>query len=241
MMTTYILGAIALVLIGSVTVSGIVYARQQDLQKRKQMVRKLIAEADEAIAFQSLLLKIDERFDILIKLQNIVVAALKKAQKITPADKMIQHNLSTQAARLDEFNHNKREQPVVCWSTSDAELVHYQTRISQLSKLLDIYRNRGDLSIAEHQAMQTQLKELQFKFTHNSLLYQADTFAEQNNITSYQLYIKQAIQTIRKSDMADDEKNTRIKELSERINSVKETGRTEQLPPFIKINSSNAA
>ncbi len=241
MMTSYILGTIALVLIGSVTVSGIVYVRQQELQKRKQMVRKLIVEADEAIAFQRLLLKIDKSFDILVTLQNIVVDALKKAQKITPADKMIQHNLSTQAARLAGFNQKKREQPPVCWSTSDAELVHYQTQISQLAKQLDIYRNRGDLSIALHQEMQTHLQKLQFDFTLNSLLYQADTFAEQNNITSYQLYIKQAIQTIRKSGMSDVEKNARIKELSERINTVKETGRTAQLTPFIKTNSSDAA
>lgn len=234
MPSVFTLGMITLIIIGSFVVSGYSYARQQALKKRKQMVRKLQLQADEALAFQSLLLRIDASYDLLVPLQSIVVGALSMALKITPDDTMLSHNLKIQHGRLSEYKNNKRDNAVFCWSNSDAELAQAQAYLSQLHKQLDLYRNRGDLSIAQHQQLQNHLKKLQLDLATNTYLYQADNYAEQNNMASYQLYIKQAIQVIKKSGIDGDQKNARIKVLSEFINDVKRTGKVNHLNNFIK-------
>lgn len=234
MPSTFTLGMITLIIIGSFVISGYSYARQQALKKRKQMVRKLQLQADEALAFQALLLRIDSSYDLLIPLQSIVVNALSMAQRITPDDSMIAHNLKVQTGRLADYKSNKRDNSVFCWSASDAELAQAQSSLSQIHKQLDLYRNRGDLSIAQHQNLQSHLKKLQLDLAANTYLYQADNYAEQDNMASYQLYIKQAIQVIKKADIDGDKKNVRIRELSELINEVKRTGKVNHLTNFIK-------
>lgn len=234
MPSTFTLGMIALIIIGSFVISGYSYSRQQALKKRKQMVRKLQLQADEALAFQALLLRIDASYDLLVPLQSIVVGALSMAQKITPDDTMLAHNLKVQNARLAEYKKNKRDNAIFCWSRSDAELAQAQTQLGQIFKQLDLYRNRGDLSIAQHQKLHSHLKKLQLDLATNTYLYQADNCAEQGNMASYQLYLKQAIQVIKKTEMDDEQKNARIRELSECINEVKRTGKMNHLTNFIK-------
>lgn len=234
MPTTFTIGMLALVVIGSFVISGYSYARQQALKKRKQAVRKLQLTADEALNFQSLLLKIDPSYVLLIKLQTLAVDALSKAKEIIPDDSLVAHNLKVQQNRLKDYKDNRRENPITCWSVSDAELAQGQAMLGQLNKLLDLFRNRGDLSVNQHQHLHQHLKKLQLDFTANSYLYQADHFAEQGNLASYQLYMKQAIQVIKKSDLNDEEKNKRIKTLTDRINEVKSTGKLNQLTNLVK-------
>jgi hypothetical protein len=234
MPSTFTLGMITLVIIGSFIISGFSYARQQALQKRRQIVRKLQLQADEALAYQSLLLRIDADYELLTVLQGIVVNALKKALAVSPDDNLLKQNLQAQQARLTEYNAHKRTNEIYCWGHSDAELSQGQMQLAQLSKQLDLFRNRGELSIAQHQNLQQHLKQLQLDFAVNSYLYQADIYAEQNNLASYQAYIRQAMQIIKKSDTEAEQKNNRIKALSERINEAKNTGRIQQLSPLIK-------
>ena len=234
MPSTFTLGMITLIIIGSFVVSGYSYVRQQALKKRKQMVRKLQLQADEALAFQELLLRIDASYDLLVPLQSIVVNALTMARKVSPDETLLTHNLKVQSGRLADYKNGKRDNAVLCWCGSDAELAQAQTQLGLIHKQLDLYRNRGDLSIAQHQHLQSHLRKLQLDLAANTYLYQADNYAEQDNMTSYQLYIKQAIQVIKKSDTPSDQKNIRIKELSECINEAKRTGKVNHKSNFIK-------
>jgi len=234
MPTTFIIAIIAFILIASFIISGVSYSRQQTLKKRKQMVKHFHQQADEALSYISLLLRVDQEYDLIIQLQNLVVNALTSAYKLNSEDKMIINNLSTQKIKLNEYLGNQRPNQICCWFTSASELTATQTQLAQLNKLLDIYRNKGDLSFSKHQEFQSHILTIQQDLTINSYLYQADLFAEQNNITSYQLYIKQAIQVIKKSISETSHKNQRIKELSDRIQEVKRTGKIGEVKNFIK-------
>lgn len=198
------------------------------------MVKRFQQQADEALTYVSLLLKIDQSFELIIQLQQLVVNALASALRINPDDPMIQANLVTQKNKLAEYKSGQRLNKVACWVTSDAELTTTTTQLGHLNRLLDLYRNKGDLSFAKHQEIQSHVQLIQQTLSINTYLYQADLLGEQNNITSYQLYIKQAIQVIKKSNMDTDEKNKRIKELSDRIQEVKRTGKVGDLENFIK-------
>ena len=240
MPTTFTIGMLTLLVIGSFVISGYSYARQQALKQRRETVRKLQLQADEALNFQTLLLKIDPSYELLTKLQTLAVDALRKALEITPDDSLLAHNLKAQRQRLSDYQNHKRESQIKCWCISDAELAQGQSQLAQLDKLLDLFRNRGDLTIAQHQLLHRHLQKLQVDFTANSYLYQADHFAEQGNLASYQLYIKQAIQIIKKSYLDEDEKNNSIKILTERLNEVKSTGKLNQLSNLIKPENSNS-
>jgi hypothetical protein len=234
MPTTYIIASIAIIILASFIISAISYSKQQALKKRKQMLKRYHQQADEALSFISLLLRIDEEYDLIIQLQNLVVNALSNAFKLNSEDQMIVNNLSTQKTKLNEYKDQHRSNELCCWFTSNSELSATQSQLAQLNKLLDLYRNKGDLSFSKHQDLQSHIHKLQHELTINSYLYQADICAEQNNITSYQLNIKQAIQVIKKSTTDSNQKNQNIKELSERIQEVKRTGKTSDFKNFIK-------
>jgi nitrogen regulatory protein PII len=198
------------------------------------MVKRYQQQADEALSYISLLLRIDKEYDLIFQLQGLVVNALTSALRINPEDKMVQTNLNTQKTKLNEYKQKQRNNDIVCWVSSDAELTSTQSQLAQVNKLLDLYRNKGDLSFAKHQELQAHVHELQQNLSTNTYLYQADLYGEQNNITSYQLYIKQAIQVIKKSNIDTNLKNKKIKELSDRIQDVKSTGRIGDFKNFIK-------
>tara|TARA_R110002072_G_scaffold24747_3_gene83692 strand:- start:31440 stop:32222 length:783 start_codon:yes stop_codon:yes gene_type:complete len=231
---TFIIALIAALIIGSFIVSAISYSRQQALKKKKQMVKRYQQQADEALSYISVLLQIDEQYGLITQLQILVINALSSAARLNPDDRQLQSHLSTQNNKLNEYKGEQRPNEVYCWARSDSELASIQSQLSQLSKLFDLFRNKGDLNPAKHQELQVQVQKLQHELSTNTYLYQADCFAEQNNITPYQLYIKQAIQVIKKSNISTKFKNERIKELSDRIQEVKRTGKTSNLKNFIK-------
>tara|TARA_R110001592_G_scaffold282102_2_gene549756 strand:- start:1080 stop:1841 length:762 start_codon:yes stop_codon:yes gene_type:complete len=234
MSSTFIIAIITIILIASFIISAVSYSRQQALKKRNQLVKRYHQQADEALSHISLLLCIDQDYDLIIQLQNLVVNALSSAAKLNFEDQMTTNNLSTQKLKLNEYKSKQRSNQVCCWLTSDTKLTATQTQLGQLKKLIDLYRNKGDLSLPKHQDLQNHIQKLQQEVSTNTYLYQADLCAEQNNITSYQLNIKQAIQVIKKSMIETSQKNQRIKELSDRIQEVKRTGKTSDFKNFIK-------
>ena len=234
MPSTIIIAVIAVLIIGSFVFSGISYSRQQALKKRKYLVKQFQQQADEAQSHISLLLRIDKDYDLIFKLQSLVVNALSSAFALNSENPVLKNNLSTQKMKLNDYKENQRNNDITCWVTSDNELSSTQTQLSQINKLLDLYRNRGALNPSAHQELQSHVQTLLQTLSTNTYLYQADIYAEQNNITSYQLYIKQAIQVIKKSTIETNQKNQKIKELSDRIHEIKRTGKVSGLKNFIK-------
>tara|TARA_R110002167_G_scaffold81044_15_gene222197 strand:+ start:335 stop:1090 length:756 start_codon:yes stop_codon:yes gene_type:complete len=234
MSSTAIIATIATFLIGSFILSAISYTKQQNLKKRKLILKRLQQQADETLSAIPLLLKVDSEYDLILQLQTLTVSALSKALSLNPADKIIQGNLNIQKGKQSEFKQLKRSNEVTCWLTSDTELASTQSQLAYIEKLLDLYQNNGSLNATKNQELKHHLNVLRHNISINTYLYQADTSGEQNNITSYQLYIKRAMQAIKKSPTDHVQKNQKIKELSERIQEVKRTGRTSGLVNFIK-------
>ena len=151
MPSTFIIALIAALIIGSFIVSAISYSRQQALKKKNQMVKRYQQQADEALSYIGLLLRLDKNYDLVTQLQILVVNALTSALRLTPENKQLKNHLNTQHIKLTEFKSKQRPYEVNCWVTSDSELASLQSQISQLNKLLDLYRNKGDLNFTKHQ------------------------------------------------------------------------------------------
>lgn len=204
------------------------------------MLNNLKQQADEVLSATSLLLIVDKDYDLILQLQALAVNTLSQALNLNPDDKEIQASLNTQKLNLNEYRQLQRQNEITYWLTSDAELTSTQSQLASIDKLLDLYRNKGDLSESKHHELKHHLNSLRQQLSENTYLYQADVFGEQNNITSYQLYIKQAIQAIKKSNMEGKQKIQKIKQLSERIQEVRKTGKANAFTNLIKPSESTA-
>jgi len=231
---TLIISVISLIIFLSMIFSGISYTRQQAMKKRKAQINKFRQQSDEVLTHIDLLQKIDEKYELLCTLQTVSVNNLTAATRLAPNDELLTHNLQTQKNLFQLFKSEKRNYEVTCYTTGDNELNQSLGQLGQLGKLLDIYKNKNNLSFSKHQELQNHLQTLNVNLTINSHLYQADCFAEKGNPTMYQMHIKQALEVLKKSTIEPKRKNKGIKQLSERYNEVKRTNKIEAAHKFIK-------
>lgn len=227
MNSTLIISLIAATIVISMVASGISYSRQQAMKKRQLRISKLRQQADELLSYTSLLLKVDERFDLIVQLQSLAVSCLQGAKQIAPEDPLICNHLQAQEIKLQTFKNGERDNEVSCYVSSDTELSQAQAQLGQISKLIDIYRNKGLISSANGQALQNQLQTIKVELNINSNLYQADCFAEEGDMTMYQMHIKQALDLLKKTNIDSDTKNDRIRQLSALLSEAKRTNRVE--------------
>lgn len=232
--STFVISLIAGIIVISLVASGISYSRQQAMKRRKAQIAKLRAQADEALTYISLLLKIDEQYGLIIQLQSIAVASLTRAFQLAPDDPLITNNLKIQKERLDVYKAGTRQNKVMCYMINDGELAQAQSQLGQVAKLLDIFRNKGLLSSASCSEYQLHIQTLKVELNINSNLYQADSFAEEGDITMYTMHLKQAIEQLKKSNIDNKVKNQRIRELTELLNEVKRTNRVIEGQSLIK-------
>jgi hypothetical protein len=240
MTSTLVISLIALTVFISLVASGISYSRQQAMKKRKLQIAKLRQQADELLSYISLLLKIDESYELLVVIESLAVSALKSAYQLAPDDQLILTNLRTQEGKLLGFQSGRRDNKVTCYVVSDIELSQAQSQLGQISKLLDIYRNKGSLTAAKCQEMQIHLQTLKVELNINSNLYQADNFAESGDMTMYQMHIKQALDILKKANLDIDTKNARIRDLSALLAEAKRTNRVVGDKNFIKPESKDS-
>jgi predicted S18 family serine protease len=225
MNSTLIISLIAATIVISMVASGISYSRQQAMKKRQLRITKLRQQADELLSYTSLLLKIDKQYDLIIQLQSLAVSCLQGAKQIAPDDPLINNHLQAQEIKLHSFKSCERDNKITCYVSSDTELSQAQSQLGQISKLIDIYRNKGLLPSAKSQELQAQLQMIKVELNINSNLYQADCFAEEGDMTMYQMHIKQALDLLKKTNIDGANKNDRIRQLSTLLNEAKRTNR----------------
>ncbi len=238
MNSTLVISLIASIIVLSLVASGVSYSRQQAMKKRKRRITMLRQQADELLSYTSLLLKIDESYELITQIQSLAVNSLNAAHQLAPDDPLILSHLNIQETKLLDIKGGQRGNSVACYVTSDIELTQAQSQIGQISKLLDIYRNKGALTAAKCQELQIHLQTLKVELNINSNLYQADSFAEEGDMTMYQMHIKQALDLLKKASIDNDKKNARIRELSTLLTEAKRTNRVAGEGNLIKPKQS---
>jgi len=225
MSSSVIIAIISALIVLSMLVSGISYSRQQAMARRQKKISKYRQQSDEVISHITLLLKVDPHFSLITQLQSLAVSALQSAHNLALQDQTIMDNLHIQKQRLEEFKCGQRENEAQDFLETENELNQSQLQLSQITKLIDIYRNRGELSIEKSQAFGTHLKKLRLGLTVNSHLHQAQCCGDNNDISMAQMHIKQAREVIKSSFLEQDEKTNRIKILTNLLNEVKKTNK----------------
>jgi len=237
-----IITIITVFIILSMIVSGISYSRQQAMAKLQKKISQYRQQVDEVLEHIALLLRVDPDYQLMTQLQTLVVRTLQSANNLSPQDQIISDNLSIQKQRLIEFKANKRDIQVIEFLETETELNQLKLQIGQISKQLNIYRNRGELSIDKINTFNAHLNKLKLELTINSHMNQARKCGERNDIAMYQMHIKQAREVVKKSTIEESEKNRRIKELTDILNEVKKTNQVvvddpEKPAPEIKTEN----
>lgn len=223
--STVIISAFAGLIIISIMISAISYSRQQALAKRKKLFKKHQSQATEILSVVHMLANIDEKYDLLLLLQKQVVAELLSAVDLFPDESNMNSLLQSETARLAMFKEKKRDEEVRDYCTSDTELNQTRTQLGVANKIIDIFFNRHDISKAKKEELQTHIKHLTLNVEVNSNLHQANKYVEQNDVVMFQIYVKQAMKVLKKTSIEFDNKNARIKQLSDTLKESKSTNK----------------
>jgi hypothetical protein len=234
MTITLAISVITAIIIISMIASAISYSRQQSMKRKRLKISQYRQQADEVLSYLSLLLKIDSQYELITHLQSLAVNSLKKAYQLAPEDPLIKNHLQIQQSRLQSYKDGQRDNTIARYVTSDTELTQSQSQIGQISKLIDIYRNKGQLTTGKAQELQAHLQTVKVDLNINSNLYQADTFAEEGDITMYQMHVKQALEILKKTPVENKAKNARIRQLSELLKEAKRTNKIAGNKSLIK-------
>ncbi len=224
-MSTVIFAGIVILIIASIVISAVTYSRQQAYKAKQKKLSQLKSRSDEVLGHLRLLLQVDDQYDIIVSLQQQLVRFLKAAYALEPADQLISKNLATQTQNLALYKEGRRANPIECFMSSDSELNNAQLQLGQVSKYLDICRNRNWITVREHDAMNKRLQRLKLDLLLNTHVYQAEKCGQSGDMVMYQLHLKQARDALSKSKSEYPDKNARVKELSDMLNYSKRTNK----------------
>lgn len=206
-------------------VSGMSYSRLQAMEKIQKKTSSYRQQVDEILEHIALLLKIDPEYQLITQLQTLALNMLQLANNLSPQNIIISDNLRIQRQKLKYFKENTRDNQIIEFLESETELNQIKSQLGRIGKILDIYCNKGELSMDKSTTFHAHLKKINLELTINSHMNQAKKCGEENNVSMYKMHITQAREVIKKSALEENDKNRRIKELTAILNNVKRTNK----------------
>lgn len=230
MSITVISSLIILVILTALIVSSISYHRQKTIAQQRKDIARLKKTAAELIPYRDFIAMADPEYELLCLLQKQIVVALAGVLEIVPSDEEIRAQVASENKTLKQYLEGIRQGAINQIMTSEDELKVAKQTLARLSKHLDISRNAGTLSAAQHQRLLRRTQALSALIEVASHEHQAQQCADKGDIVLYQTHLKQARDALKKSPVEDEEKNARIKALTETLNEVKRTNQIVALP-----------
>jgi hypothetical protein len=223
MSANMIIALVLAILIASLAISAITYVRQQTLAKRQAKVRHFKQQADELLAARTLLLSIEPDYELIIVLQKRMIHFITQACELMPLDPALQATLKKQQLSLIQFERQSRDNPVAPYLLNDGELNQALYLLTQLPKTLDLLTRQAVLSAADSERLQGRLRNLRLNLEVNSCLAQANEYARKNDLVMYQVRVKQARETLKKTSVPIGDREARMQLLSDALSKVKES------------------
>lgn len=240
MSISLIAGVIILLVICSLIVSSISYSRQKAIAQRRKEIARYKQTIEELSEYRNFLLKVDPDYDILTLLQKQLLHAVEQILDRVPDDQQMQRRTDVENALLQQIMQQQRNKPLAQVMESDEELSQAKKNLSSIAKHLDLSRNSGTLSPASHQNFTVHIKNIGLLIDVESHQHQAQLFAEQGDVVLYLTHLKQARDALRKAPIESEEKNHRIRQLTEVLNETKRTNKITPLPPRDSADSEDS-
>jgi len=226
-MTAFII-VLAVLMIASLVISGVVYTRQQALAQRESQTKHLKQNFQETEHIFNFIMKVDDQPDIAIALHNQLLDLAHQLLKINKKSEEFQSlfgRLKAQAAELKEGTLKPRGEQTVA---NDTMLQKNSTLLNATGQRLSRLKVRGLLPVAQYEEHLSHLKKLVFTIEYDSHMAMADKQIEDNNIVKAIDHLKHARDTLKKTRADIEDKNGKIKTLSDQIQCLLREGQLAQ-------------
>ncbi|TNC80655.1 MAG: hypothetical protein C9356_13130 [Oleiphilus sp.] len=232
MSITLISSIIIFIILAALIVSSISYNRQKAIAQQRKEIARHKKQAAEILPLRDFIATVDPEYELLMVLQKQLVLAMENVLEIVPMDAQTRALASSENQRLKQFKEGKRQTEIDQVMTTEEDLKISKQTLARISKHLDISRNAGHLSASVHQRLHRHTLALSLLIEVASHEHQAAQCADKGDIVLYQTHLKQAREALKKAPIDEEEKNTRIRVLTETLNEIKRTNRIVALPEY---------
>ncbi|PIE44335.1 MAG: hypothetical protein CSA50_01030 [Gammaproteobacteria bacterium] len=220
------------VFVASVCLSTIAYKKQQRIRYTNNQIRQIRRKIDELSEIKSTLLKTDDEYDILLFLQQKILAYLSRIHALKPNATEINEEINKEAYHLDNYKNGIRKNEIQKAVENDSEIKSTNIRLSALIRLLLATEKMGSISKGKCADLIYHTQKLKLDIEVESHLKQSESYLANDDRVTAQTHLKQAKKALRSSPVEYPEKTQQIKEISARIKAI-----TSQILVNANVNS----
>ena len=216
-MTTLVVVLFGIMLI-SVAVSAVLYARQQAAQHKAAKIKALLQRCQEYESARSLILRIDDRPDISIAMTGAVIELHKElvslglSASMPKLEEMKQQLMALKEGRLTPLNARVMQ--------NDRQMNTSLEGLRTLGNKLMRLKLRGDLSTEIYQRQVDHLEYLKMNLQVRSHEHFAEQFLQEDKRREAVAHLKKAREVYKRSNLAAETKNEAVRRLSDQIKAA---------------------
>jgi len=225
MSISFIAGAIVITIVCAFIISSLSYQRQKAIAQKRKEIKHYKSVAMEISGYRDFIEMTDHEFDLLSVLQKQIVVALENVLERVPSDEHILRASQNENARLKQFRDQQRHQEVSLIMRSDDDLKSSKQQLAKIAKHLEVCRNAGSLPDAICMQLKRHITHLGHEIDFESHYFQAQQCAIQGDVVLYQTHLKQSRDALKKTNLEQDIKNGKLKDISDKLSEVKRTNK----------------
>ena len=212
-----LLAILAALLVGGLIASGVVYARQQALVQRQQMLRSLRQKFDEQQNLYDLIFVADSEPDIAIVLnQNLLELArqIRALDSRNPETQALVQQLTSRGTALGEGLLLPKGERTV---NSEAALASLLSGYAHVLQKLQRIKIRGQIAPHQYESFALHLRHLTLETEVESHLHSAETRLGIGDRSKAINHFVHARDLLKKTSLEVENRNERIREISDKL------------------------
>lgn len=222
-----ILGVLAVLLVSGLIASGIMYSRQQALAHREQRIRALRQKFEELQALYDIIFNADSKPDISIVLNQGLIEIARDVRALDRSNAEAQtllNNLTARGTALREGLLLPKGEHIM---SSEAALSTLLSSYAAILQRLQRFKVRGTIAPHQYEEFSLYLRQMTLTTELDSHMATADAQLKDNDRLRAINHLKHCRELLKKTNLEIENKNERIKDISDRIKLAESAVETE--------------
>lgn len=212
-----ILGVLVVLLVSGLIASGIMYSRQQALADREQRIRALKQKFEELQALFDIIFTADSKPDISIVLNQGLIEIARDIRALDRSNAEAQallNSLTSRDTALREGMLLPKGQHIM---NSEAALSTLLSSYAAILQRLQRFKVRGSIAAHQYEEFSLYLRQMTLTTELDSHMANAETLLKDNDRLRAINHLKHCRELLKKTNLEIEDKNERIRELSDKI------------------------
>jgi hypothetical protein len=212
-----ILVILAVLLVGGLIASGIMYSWQQAIAQREHRIRSLRQKYEELQGLFDLIFQADSEADIAVVLNQAMLDIARQIRSVdskNPETQLLVNQLSTRGTALNEGLLLPEGKRVM---TAEASLNSLLSGYASILQKLQRLKIRGLIATHQYDAFSTHLRNLTLETEVESHLASAEMRLANGDRLKAANHFRHARELLKKTNLEVENKNERIREISEKL------------------------